>query len=95
MTARDEQEIVISWMRDDAEVAVYTSSAPHLRRLETLSQKHDFVRKVEGGDGWGDFRIRIENFKLFSAIRAIRVMSEAQRQAAADRMRNMRREVKR
>lgn len=94
MTAREEQETTITWYRDDAEVSIYTSNIPHLRKLETLSRSHDFVRKVSGGDDWGDFRIKIQNFKLFSAIRALRTMSEAQRQAAADRMRSMRREVK-
>lgn len=91
MTARDEQETTITWYRDDAEVSIYTSNVPHLRKLESLSKSHDFVRKVAGGDDWGDFRIKIENFKLFSAIRAVRAVSAAQREAAAERMRSLRR----
>lgn len=91
MTARGEQETTITFMRDDAEAQIYTSNVPHLRKLRTLSASHDFMREVEGGDDWGDFRIKIENFKIFSAIRAIRAVSAAQREAAAERMRTMRR----
>ncbi|GAB6859098.1 hypothetical protein [Microbacterium xylanilyticum] len=91
MTAREAQETTITWYRDDAEVSIYTSNLPHLRKLESLSKSHDFVRKVEGGDDWGDFRVKIQNFKIFSAIRALRTVSAAQRKAAAERMRNLRR----
>lgn len=91
MTAREDQETTITWYRDDAEVSIYTSNVPHLRKLESLSKSHDFVRKVEGGDDWGDFRVKVQNFKLFSAIRALRTVSAAQREAAAERMRTLRR----
>lgn len=93
MSAREEQETTCTWYRTDKVVSVYTSNTIHLRKLESLSKSHDFVRKVAGGDDWGDFRIKIENFKFFSAIRAVRAVSAAQREAAAERMRNLRREV--
>ena len=87
--SRAEQETTISFMRDAATVAIYTSNHPHLQRLRRLasaSATSDFVKEVAGDEDWGDFRVDAANFKLFSAIRKPRTLTPAQRQAAADRL---------
>lgn len=90
MTARNEQETTITFMRDDAMVSVHTSNVPHLRRLRNLASDRDYVNEIRGGDDWGDFEVSAENFKLFSAIRAKRVLTDEQREAAAARFRELR-----
>lgn len=90
MTARNEQETTITFMRDDAEVSVYTSNLPHLRRLRNLASDREYVRELRGGDDWGEFAVSVENFKLFSAIRAKRVLTDEQREAAGERFREAR-----
>lgn len=93
MTARDEQETTVSWMRDDDMVSIWTSNRPHLDRLRKLANSDsskEYVKEVSGGEDYGDFLVSARNFKLFSAIRKPRVMSEEQRRAAADRLRNVR-----
>lgn len=90
MTARNEQETTITFMRDDTEVSVYTSNVPHLRRLRTLASDREYVKELRGGDDCGEFAVSVENFKLFSAIRAKRVLTDEQRQAAAERFREAR-----
>ena len=87
MTARDEQETTITFMRDDEQVSVYTSNVPHLRRLRNLASDRDYVTEIRGGDDWGEFMVDAANFKLFSAIRNKRTMTDEQREAAAERMR--------
>lgn len=87
---RDEQETTISWMRDDDEVMIYTSNRVHLDRLRKLSSDRDYVREVRGAATWGEFRVSADSFKLFSAIRAKRTMSDEQREAAAERLRAVR-----
>ena len=91
MAIRAEQETTATWYRDDRTVKVWTTNPVHLRRLEKLSEKFSFVRKVDGRDDYGDFEVDVENFNLFSAIRAKRAVTAAQRETAAERMRNLRR----
>jgi hypothetical protein len=90
MTARAEQETTITFMRDDETVSVYTSNMPHLRRLRNLASDRDYVNEIRGGDDWGEFEVSAESFKLFSAIRAKRVLTDEQREAAAKRFREAR-----
>lgn len=86
MTARDEQETVISWMADDAVVSVYTSNTVHVRRLRKLASTQSFVRVAhERGDGV-EFVIDAAFFHLFSAIRGKRAMSEATKAARAKQL---------
>lgn len=90
---RAEQETTITFMRDDKTVSVYTSNRPHLDRLRKLANadsSKEYVKEVRGSDTYGDFTVNIANFKLFSAIRKPRVMSEDQRAAAAERLRKAR-----
>jgi len=83
---RDEQETTVSWMRDDDRVSIYTSNRVHLERLRKLSSNRDYVEEVRGGTTWGEFTVSADSFKLFSAIRAKRTLSDAQRAAAAERL---------
>lgn len=83
MTKIDEQETTITLSRADNKVYLWTSNLPHLIRLRT--KLAGLVTEVAGGEDWGSFEIPVENFKLFSAIRRKRVMSDEQRQAVADR----------
>ena len=89
VTARADQETTVTFMRDDDWVLVYTSNVVHLRRLVKLSQTQDFVTEQWSDDEAGEFRVKAANFNLFSAIRAKRTMTPEQREAAAERMRNM------
>lgn len=83
---RDEQETTISWMRDDVRVNIYTSNRVHLERLRKLASNRDYVEEVRGGTTWGEFHVSADSFKLFSAIRAKRTLTEEQRSAAASRL---------
>lgn len=87
---RDEQETTVTWMRDDEEVMIHTSNRVHLERLRKLSSNRDYVREIAGGTTWGEFRVKADSFYLFSAIREKRRMSRAQREAAAERLRDLR-----
>ncbi|WP_322409149.1 hypothetical protein [Microbacterium invictum] len=93
MTARSEQETTITYLRDDDAVSVYTSSLPVLRRFRKLSSTQEFVREVRGGTDWAEFTIAAENFRLFTAVRAKRKISAAERARRSERMRRMRNEV--
>ena len=86
MTARAEQETTVTFMRDDAVVRVYTSNVTHLRRLRKLVKSADYVTERAGGEDWGEFDVKSEYFHLFSAIRAKRAVSEAERAARAKRL---------
>lgn len=86
MTARDEQETTVTFMRDDPLVYVSTSNLPHVRRLRKLACTGDFVTEVRGGDDWGEFTVKAEFFHLFSAIRRKRRLSEEARVAAVARL---------
>ena len=93
---RDEQETTVTFMRDDKWVSVYTSNRPHLDRLRKLANadsSKDYVKEVSGTDTYGQFEVSIQNFKLFSAIRKPRVMSEEQRAAVAARFAQHRKEM--
>lgn len=86
MTARDEQETSVTWMRDDAVVSVYTSNAVHLRRLRNLAATREYVRVTrELGEG-AEFVIDAPFFHLFSAIRGKRAMSDEAKAAGAARL---------
>lgn len=82
MTAREEQETTSTVMRDDALAYVFTSNLPDLRKLRALSASTDFVTEVRGGDDWGEFTVRSENFNPLMAIRRKRPRSAAQVEAA-------------
>lgn len=86
MTAREEQETTVALGRMDDVAYIYTNDTRVLRRLRNLTSDRDFVREVRGGDDWGEFTCDAENFYLFSAIRAKRTLSEAQREASAARL---------
>ncbi len=86
MTAKMEQETVVSAGRTDAEVNVWTSSTVDLARMRRLCSQHDFVREVKGGTDWGEFAVKVENFNVLRGIRAKRVLSEAARAASAENM---------
>lgn len=79
MTARTEQETVITMMRDDDYALLYTSNTSDLYHLRKLAQRVDFVTEVEGGADWGSFTIRAENVHVLRSIRAKRTVSEATR----------------
>lgn len=82
MTARAEQETVVTIGRDETVVRIWTCHLPHLRRLRS----NDLVKEVAGGSDWGQFEVPAEFFFLFSAIRRKRAMSEQTRAKLADRL---------
>ncbi len=86
MTARVDMETTVAIGREDSVVRIYTSDTVHLRRLRKLVNSRDFVREVAGGDDWGQFEVDAESFRLFSAIRAKRALSEADRAARVERL---------
>jgi hypothetical protein len=71
VTAKNEQETTITFIR--------TSDLRVLRRLRSLEPDRDFLVEVRGGSDWGEFTCDAENFYLFSALRAKRTVSEAER----------------
>lgn len=83
MTARDEQETTITLGRMDDVAQIWTNDLRHVRALRKLVQERDFVTEVAGGDDWGQFEVRVENFYLLSAIRRKAVVSEEIRAARA------------
>jgi len=86
MAALEEQETTVVLSRVDSVVRVWTSDARHLRKLQKLESSVDSVRKVAGGDDWGEFHVDVEFFHLFSALRRKRVVSESERQARSERL---------
>lgn len=90
MTARADQETIISYGRDDETVTVYTTSTTDLRKLRTLSTHSDLVTEIRGARDWGEFAIDRANFSVLTAIRKKRKLSDAERAARAARLAKVR-----
>lgn len=90
MTGRAEQETIVSYMRDDPTVLIYTSNTTEVRRLRRLSALKDFVREIRAGDGWGEFEVSRASFSVLSAIREKRKLSDTERAARAARLARVR-----
>lgn len=93
MTAREEQETAVTYGRDDEVVRVWTTNRSDLLHLRKLVSTRDFVTEVRGGTDWGEFEVQRENFRLLSAVRAKRKLSEATKAARAEHLRSLRAEV--
>lgn len=86
MATMDEQETTVTAARTDAVVYVYTSQAKHVRRMEADDR---FTRREGDGETWGNYSIAASQFDPLKGIKR-RPMSEEQRAAAVERLREAR-----
>lgn len=86
MTTREEHETTVTFCAADDLVRIYSSYPPHVRQM----REDDAYHEVRGGARWAEFEIPQELFNPMRGRRRPRALSDEQRVAAADRMRELR-----
>ncbi len=83
MTARSEQETTVTSGRDEPFVYIWSNNLVHVRRL----RKDARVAQIDGDDTGGHFKVPSGLFDPLKGFRRTRrPMTDAEREAAADRL---------
>lgn len=87
MTSLDEQEVTVTWLRSEDKVRIYTSNPVVARQL----RKEPRVTQEKGDETWGEFTVAITDFHPTKGFkRKSRKLTDEQKKAAGERLRNAR-----
>ena len=82
-----EQETIISYNNEEKIASVFTYDKSLIRKIDARLSDYPDIKVARRGDGWAEYVLP----KKWVAIRFPRLLSEEQREAMANRMREMRR----
>lgn len=86
MTALSEQEVTVTWLRDEGLVRIYTSNPVEARRL----RKETRVTQVKGDETWGEFTVGITDFHPLKGFKTKRKpLTDEQKDALRERMKRL------
>ena len=90
MRSAYEKETIVNYNQEEDTASCYTANPALMRRLDKLAEQDANISILKEGDDWKEYLFP----KKWVKIRPPRSMSEEQRLAAADRMKQMREEKK-
>ncbi|MBC5688191.1 hypothetical protein H8S37_04485 [Mediterraneibacter sp. NSJ-55] len=83
-----EQETHIYYMRDEKTAKIYTSDSTQITKFDKLCKENPQMYQLIEDTGWGKTYL-CQNKNMISIRKKKRVLTEAQKQLAAERMKNM------